>query len=122
MNQSPSTNRTPAAPPRDDDDAMTVLHASDGLRTQIKAWAAKQPDTPDFPEAVGRLVRLGLAKRLSGRSRRTSKSLKASTMAAHELDRQGDSSVSADERSDRKKRLIEGPEEFRKSRVDQGGG
>lgn len=119
MNQSPSTNRTPVAPPGDDDRALTVWHASEGLRSQIAAWAAKPPDTPNFPEAVERLVRLGLAKRLNGRTRRTSRSSTPSTMAAHELDRQEGTSATMDERSDRKKRLIEGPEEFRRSRVDQ---
>jgi hypothetical protein len=119
MNQSPSANRIPVAPPGNDDRALTVWHGSEGLRSQIATWAAKQPDTPDFPEAVERLVRLGLAKRLNRRTRRTSRSSTPSTMAAHELDRQEDTSATVDERSDRKKRLIEGPEEFRRSRVDQ---
>jgi len=118
MNKSLSTNGMAAAS-GDSDPATIVLH---GLRAQIEAWAARQHDTPDFPEAVGRLLRLGLARRLTGRTRRTSKSPTASTMAALELDRQGDSAASADQRSDRKKQLIEGPEEFRASRLDRGAG
>jgi hypothetical protein len=48
MNQSPSTNRIPVASSGDDDRTPAVLRTSEGLRTQIAAWAAKQPDTPGF--------------------------------------------------------------------------
>jgi hypothetical protein len=119
MKQSSSANRTQVSPTNDGDGATTVLRASDGLGRLVEAWAAKQADKPDFPEAVVRLLRLGLTKQFIARVQRTSKSMKASTLAEIEIDRQADQSASADEQSDRRKQLIEGPAEFRQSRVDQ---
>src|SRR5205085_5499762 len=111
MKQSSSASRTQVSPAVDGDGAMTVLRASDGLRPLVEAWAAKQADRPDFPKAVARLLRLGLTKQFTARTRRTSKSLKASTLAENEVDRQADQSASADEQSDRRDQLIEGPAE-----------
>ena len=41
-------------------DASTTIHLSSELRERVDAWAAKQSDKPTRPEAIFRLVELGL--------------------------------------------------------------
>jgi hypothetical protein len=79
---------------------------------RVDRWAASQKDHPSRPEAVRRLVELGLgiAQRAGVR---TKKAAQAAEMASHEIDRLGDPSASDEERQVRKRRLIKGPNEFR---------
>jgi len=119
MKKASSINPTKRPKPADRDCRVVTLRVSEAFGAQIAAWAADQPDNPDLAEAVFRLVKLGLAKPRARRTRASGQSARASSLAGNELDRQADSLASGDERSDRKKRLIEGPEEFRTSRVDR---
>ena len=74
--------------------------------------AASQKDDPSRPEALQRLVELGLAStERAGAGAKTA--AKASEMASHEIDRLGDPSATDEERQLRKRRLIRGPKEFR---------
>jgi hypothetical protein len=41
-------------------DALTTVRLSSELRERVDAWAAKQSDKPAGPEAILRLVELGL--------------------------------------------------------------
>jgi metal-responsive CopG/Arc/MetJ family transcriptional regulator len=83
-----------------------------GLLARIDRWAASQKDDPSRPEAIHRLVELGLAitKRAGAR---TQKATKAAEMASQEIDRLSDPSATDEERQLRKRRLIKGPKEFR---------
>jgi hypothetical protein len=85
----------------------------------VDDWIAKQPHPfPSRPEAVRRLVEMGLGRSKSaGRaSAKTAKSVKQ--LAAKTIDRLADPTASIEEAASRKQRLLKGPEEFRNVRVD----
>ena len=86
----------------------------------LDAWIARQKE-PDLsrPEAIRRLVELGLAGRTrpAGRSEKTA--AKAKELAGAQIDRMVDKSAPAEEQASRKRRLLKGPEEFREVRVDR---
>ena len=87
------------------------LRLEPGALARVDRWAASQKDDPSRPEAVRRLVELGLA--IAQRARiRTKKAAQAAEMASHEIDRLGDPSATDEERQLRKRRLIKGPKEF----------
>ncbi|HVI62243.1 MAG TPA: hypothetical protein VM910_06585 [Bradyrhizobium sp.] len=102
-------------------DAVATIRLSSELRESVDAWAAKQSDKPARPEAILRLVELGL-ERTHRRESAPNRAAKASEMAAQEIDRITDPSATEEERQLRKRRLIKGPKEFRdirkKSRED----
>jgi hypothetical protein len=56
MKQSSSVNRKQISPQGDGDEAMTVLHAADGLRRLVEVWAAKKQSG----RPVAHLLRPGL--------------------------------------------------------------
>jgi hypothetical protein len=86
----------------------------------IDAWITKQKE-PDLtrPEAIRRLVELGLAgaKKFAAPSQQTR--AKAKQFAAEQIDRMGNSTATGEEQASRKRRLLAGPEEFREARVDR---
>ena len=102
-------------------DAVATIRLSYELRESVDAWAAKQSDKPARPEAILRLVELGL-ETTHRRESAPNRAAKASEMAAQEIDRISDPSATEEERQLRKRRLIKGPKELRdirkKSRED----
>jgi hypothetical protein len=93
-------------------DALTTVRLSSELRERVDAWVAKQRDKPARPEAILRLVELGL-ETTHRRESLTNRAEKASEMAAQEIDRLSDPSATDEERQRRKRRLIKGPKELR---------
>jgi hypothetical protein len=87
------------------------LRLAPATLARVDRWAASQQDDPSRPEAVRRLVELGLgiARRAGVR---TKKAAQAAEMASHEIDLLSDPSASDEERQVRKRRLIRGPKEF----------
>jgi hypothetical protein len=94
------------------------LRASCDLRTRIERWAARQADTPSLSEALSRLVQAGLAVSQSDGQHNQTDAAKASRMAGQEIERIVDKSAPPEERAKRKRRLIQGPTEFRGIRKD----
>ena len=92
------------------------LHALD-------AWIGQQRE-PDLsrPEAIRRLVELGLTLKPKARPRAEGQKLRAKEMAAKAIDKMADAGASADDQAGRKRSLIDGPEVFRDVRVDGKGG
>jgi hypothetical protein len=87
---------------------------------EVDAWIAKQKEQRlTRPEAIRRLVELGLAgaKKFAAPSQQTR--AKAKKFAAEQIDRMGNSTATAEEQASRKQRLLKGPEEFREARVDR---
>ena len=82
------------------------------LLARVDRWAASQQDDPSRPEAIRRLVELGLTvtQRAGAHARRATK---AAELASREIDRLSDPSATDEERKLRKRRLIKGPKEFR---------
>lgn len=82
----------------------------------LETWIAKQDDSPSRPEAIRRLVELGLAG--ARPAPRRSKKAKATGLATVAIDRLADKSAPAEERASRKRRRLKGPAEFRELRTD----
>src|SRR6266480_3220547 len=69
-----------------------ALRLAPGLLARVDRWAASQKDAPSRPEAIRRLVELGLA--IAPRAEvRPEKAAKAAEMASQEIDRLGDPSA-----------------------------
>jgi Arc/MetJ-type ribon-helix-helix transcriptional regulator len=83
----------------------------------IDAWIAQQAQPfPSRPEAVRRLVELGLTVRTK-RKQANKRADRAKELAAKVID---SLTIEApdDQKASRKRQLLKGPEEFRDSRVD----
>ena len=85
------------------------LRLAPATLARVDRWATSQQDDPSRPEAIRRLVELGLA---SAQGARTKKAARAAEMASQEIDRLGDPLATNEERQLRKQRLIRGPKEF----------
>jgi hypothetical protein len=84
----------------------------------VDQWRRKQKDLPARAEAIRRLVELGLAgSRPMGR-RSAKATAKAVDLAGKQIDKLSDASATAEERHQRKRRLLKGPTEFRHIRGD----
>jgi hypothetical protein len=101
-------------------DPLYGVRIPDELMADIQAWAT--PDHLTRSEAIRRLVELGLTvkaeQRPSAENRftRRGKATKASDMAGRTIDRLSNESAPTEEKARRKRRLIEGPAEFRDMR------
>jgi hypothetical protein len=95
------------------------LTLAPGPLAEVDRWIERQKDPPSRPEAIRRLVELGLAgaKKFAAPSQQTR--AKAKKFAAEQIDRMGNSTATAEEQASRKQRLLKGPEEFREARVDR---
>jgi hypothetical protein len=95
------------------------FRADDITRAAIVKWAENQPDKPTLSEATRRLVALGLSANVRPNQASQARATKANAMAANQLDLLADPSATTDERAHRKRRLLQGPEEFQSVRVDR---
>lgn len=100
---------------------MMGFRAPSLLQASIVKWAENQPDRPSLPEAVRRLVQLGLTVKTKRRSRNEGQKQRARTMAGETIDEMADLTASQHTRASRKRRLLKGPEEFQDVRVDRPG-
>ena len=88
----------------------------------MDAWIRRQSPKPSRPEAIRRLVELGLAKtkplaNATAMGRLGNKAVsKSSELAAKMIDRLADQSAPLEEQEKRKRRLLKGPAEFRDMR------
>ena len=89
------------------------------LSAQIEGWRAQQRPIPSEPEAIRRLVEIGLGSVKVARAQKRSDSPTARDLAAVQIDRLADSGAPAEEQASRKRHLLKGPEEFREARVDR---
>jgi len=93
---------------------------------QIDEWRKKQDDIPSRPEAIRRLVEIGLSKSEPPKGPKVLSTAKQSAARAAELagdaiDKRSDQNASTDERKVRKRRLVEGPSIVRNTRKDRPG-
>jgi hypothetical protein len=108
-----------AVRPRSTGTNLMGFRANARMRAGIMRWAEQEPDQPTPSEAIRRLVKLGLTVRTRQRSTSRVRSDQADVMAADQLDRLADHGASAEEQAIRKRHLLEGPEEFRQTRIDR---
>ena len=87
------------------------------LITELEKWAADNELSRS--KAIRRLIEQALNANTQPMPQRSPKSaLKASDMAAQQIDKMADSSATNEERHARKRRLLKGPGEFRDIRSD----
>lgn len=98
---------------------MVGFRAAPVLRAAIVRWAETQPDLPSLSEATRRLVELGFTVKAEGRRTGDGQKLRAREMAGKAIDEMTDATATLGDQATRKKRLLRGPEEFRKVRIDR---
>jgi hypothetical protein len=86
---------------------------------ELDGWIKRQSEKQSRPEAIRRLVELGLAGSSPAKRPNPKAAAKASDMAAHQIDKLANLAMPEEERRARKRRLIKGPREFRDMRGDQ---
>ena len=99
-------------------DPVTAIRLPEDLRVRVEAWATKLADTPSRSEAIRRLIEIGLASVRTVKPSDKKSAAKAAGLAGEMVDYLSDSSVPADIREKRKRRLLTGPSEFRELRTD----
>jgi hypothetical protein len=97
-----------------------LVRIHDRQLAEIDAWAGAREGKISRPEAIRRLVEIGLKARrpaaaVSGKPGRASR---AAELAANAIEKIIDPSAPAEERVQRRRRLTKGPPEFREDRVD----
>jgi len=85
----------------------------------IDHWRSKQADLPRRPEAIRRLVELGLAVRQPVRPKSAKTARRAAELATKVIDKHIDPAAPAAERAERKRRILKGPSSFRDIRRDK---
>lgn len=106
-------------------DPLMGFRASPEMRASVVRWAENQPDKPSLSEAIRRLVELGLPLKTKGSAksedpvRSEGTKGRARELAGNTIDKLSDATASADDQAIRKRRLLKGPEEFQRIRVDR---
>ena len=97
-----------------------MVRCHDDFLRPLDAWIAKQKPKPSRPEAIRRLVELGLkAKAPAKPVTKPGRRLRAQELAANAIEKMIDPAAPPEERAQRRRRLTKGPSEFREDRVDQ---
>jgi hypothetical protein len=91
-----------------------VVRMHDQQIAAIDAWIALQGAEISRPEAIRRLVELGLIVKQPPAARAE----RAKELAAKAIEKIIDPSATSEERAQRRRRLTKGPSEFREDRVD----
>ena len=97
-------------------DPVTAIRLSEEFRAAVDKWAAKQDDKPPRSEAIRRLVELGLT--MKSKQAPVERATRARELAAKAIEKISDPSASQEERTQRRRRITRGPQEFRDDRVD----
>jgi len=82
----------------------------------VDHWAAANDVSRS--EAIRRLVELGLTVRMKSKQTTAERATRAKELAATEIEKVSDPSATQEERTQRRRRLTRGPQEFREDRVD----
>jgi hypothetical protein len=86
----------------------------------LDAWIKAHAPETSRPEAIRRLVEIGLTVRASKpKQAPQARADRAKELAAQAIDKMGDPAAPPEERAQRRRRLTKGPEEFRELRVDR---
>ena len=97
-----------------------VLGFADEMVAAVESWRAKQKPVPNFSEAIRRLVELGLTLRTPAKPvNKPGRRLRAQELATKAIEKIVDPSAPPEERAQRQRHLLKGPEEFRETRVDR---
>ena len=98
---------------------IVVRMHSPALET-LDAWiAAQMQPFPSRPEAIRRLVEIGIAVKQRPKRPSLAGAHRAKELASQAIDKLDDPAAHPDERAHRRHKLTKGPEEFREVRVDR---
>lgn len=114
-----SSKRTAAAPAKD---PFMGFRAAPKIRAKIVRWAEDQHDHPSLPEAVRRLVELGLGKSSPRKRIQSTRKVNAAwavELASTAIDAQASPKATSAERKTRRRELLQGPGSFRRVRKDR---
>src|SRR6478736_841450 len=96
-----------------------VVRMHDQQVAAIDAWIAMHEVEISRPEAIRRLVDLGLKAKTPARPvSKPGRRLRAQELATKAIDKIIDPAAPPEERAQRRRRLTKGPSEFREDRVD----
>jgi hypothetical protein len=101
------------------------LTLAPGPLAAVNDWIERQKEPCSRPEAIRRLVELGLTAKTKGRPKsedakqRKDTKQRARELAGAAVDEMTDRTASPEDRASRKRRLIKGPEEFENVRRDR---
>jgi hypothetical protein len=96
-----------------------LVRVQPDMARMLDDWRRKQDDLPGRPEAIRRLVELGLEVKTLARSiSNPGRKLRAQEQATKAIEKMIDPSTPPEERAQRRRRLTKGPTEFREDRVD----
>jgi len=85
----------------------------------LDEWIAKQKQPfPTRPEAIRRLVELGLTVKTKAKQPAPARAARAKELATKAIERMIDPAAPPEERAQRRRHLTKGPSEFREDRVD----
>jgi hypothetical protein len=96
-----------------------VVRMHDQQIAAIDEWISIQATEISRPEAIRRLVDIGLTAHSKPRRQSTVLADRAKELATTAIEGIIDPSMPAEERAQRRRRLSKGPAEFREDRVDQ---
>jgi Arc/MetJ-type ribon-helix-helix transcriptional regulator len=98
-------------------DPVSAVRLPSDLTDEIDRWAAKN-NAGSRSEAIRRLVEMALKVKTSVRPTKPGRSLRAQELATKAIEKIIDPSASPEERAQRRRRLTNGPLEFREDRID----
>jgi hypothetical protein len=113
-----SAKKSKRGRPPVESEAINVRMTADALKL-LDDWRRLQDDLPGRPEAIRRLVEIGLAVGAKQKQTTAATADRAKELASKALDSLTAGAANNDEKASRKRRLITGPEEFREVRVDR---
>jgi hypothetical protein len=100
-------------------DPVTAIRLSKEMRAAVDAWATSEADKPVRSEAIRRLLEIGLTVGAKQEQTTAATADRAKELASKAIDSLTAGAPNSDEKANRKRRLIKGPEEFREVRVDR---
>jgi len=107
-------------PPPTGKGVQVVVRLQPDPLSALDKWAARQADQPTRAEAIRRLVEIGLTVRTPATPvSKPGRRLRAQELATRAIEKIIDPSAPTEERAQRQRRLLKGPEEFRETRVDR---
>jgi hypothetical protein len=101
------------------------LTLAPGPLAAVDDWIERQKEPYSRPEAIRRLVELGLTAKTKGRPKsedtkqRQDTKQRARELAGTAVDEMTDRAASPEDQASRKRRLVKGPEEFQNVRRDR---
>jgi hypothetical protein len=86
---------------------------------ELDAWIKKHAPALSRPEAIRRLVELGLTVKTKAKQPSPARAVRARELTGKAIDGMIDPAAPPEERAQRRRRLTKGPIEFREARIDQ---